>query len=554
MPEELDAAPEELPPFSFLKKPIKNVFTASMISSTLNKSSGDKKPLLKPSLNNINYDEQIRAPRMSVANHYTYKPESPQPFTDRKSLTLSRSTSHELVLMLAQQKTESTEVENDTAATSAEQTSQYLPATADINQPTRRNLEPLKPRLGLISSAILTYANNNYFEQLNRRKLRTESLGNGVRPTTSGSKSQTSLRDHSEDNTDLLINKDLDMCSEYLDTTVLLEKLKLMRALDNLNTNTTTTERMESMKDDVQVGGRIRSPTMNAKGPGVQQVYNLKKPLCTPAVLRPMSKQGDEEMDDVDYSLGLEALSLLTQMPSCPFQVPDPGDELWQQEPTHEHWQPNNSTDHCMKCFGVFGSFFNPQKKRRHHCRFCGVLFCHDCLYKTKEMHYFEVAAPDEYPLSQSNGDRALSISRRAYSGSSNASSTTSALSLLEDTVTGVMMDSQARLVVPLFRNMAKEGASVLTLRERFKQCKVCRNCGHNYQKFVLVMNQRPRDADTLSALYVFVENPYMGSPMAGQAALTTSLSRTDQHPQVQERRASSLTSNVPSDWTWSSF
>lgn len=557
MAEELDAAPSvDLPPFSFLKKPIKSVFATSVISSTLNKSFPDKKPALKPTLNNINYDEQIRAPRMSLASHYTYKPESPRPFTDRKSLTLSRSTSHELVIVLAQQKSEPSDIESETGAINAEQTSQYIPATADLNQPTRRNLEQLKPRLGLITSAILTYTTNNYFEQPHKFVPRSETHGHILKPNQSVTRSRNASEDQGQNGHDVPSHRNLDVGSDILDSTVLLDRLKLLRAIDNLNSNTTTAERMEFAKNVHQFGGRMRSSTMSAKGPGVQQVYNLKKPLCTPAVLRPISKDDDEEMDEVDRGLELESLTPMVLMTNCPFQVPESSDECSQQEPTHEHWQPNNSTDHCMKCFEVFGNFFSPQKKRRHHCRFCGMLFCDDCLYKRKEMHYFKMALPEDNDLVTASGDHVSAASRRAYSGSSNTSPTASTISssLLEETVSGVMIDSKARLVVPLFQNLSREGANTLLLQSRFKQCKICKTCGHNYRRLVTTMNQRLRNSDDFAALYVFIENPYLATSLSAPSVLHAPMSRREENPRAPERRASSLATNVQSDWTWSSF
>lgn len=540
MPEELDAAAtEELPPFSFLKKPIKSVFATSVISSILNKTSPDKKPALKPTFNNINYDEQIRAPRMSVASHYTYKPESPRPFTDRKSLTLSRSTSHELILMLAHHKTPAEETGNDTAATSAEPQSQYLPATADLNQSTRRGLEPLKPRTGLITNAVLTYATNNYFELPAKFPDKNDVFsGDAGAPTSNTQNMETS--------------EVMDVSSDHLDTTVLLDRLKLLRAIDNLNSNTTTAERADLAKDEMHVGGRIRSPAMGAKGPGVQQVYNLKKPLCTPAVLRP---NDDNEMDEIEQSLELEALTPIVQFANYPFEASDPGNNFVQQEPTHVHWMPNNSSDHCMKCFEMFGTFFNPQRRRRHHCRFCGMLFCHDCLYESKEMHYFKISLPEGNAVLSQDGSSndSSSVSRRAYSGSSNTSATTTASSLLEDTATGVMMDFKARFVVPLFRNLVKDGEGTQILRPQFKQCKVCKTCGSNYQKLVTVINLRSRGTEDLDAPYLFIENPYRSTSLVRPSALHPILSRSQENVRDPERNGS-LTTNVPSDWTWSSF
>lgn len=558
MREEQDGAPVEevLPPFSFLKKPIKSIFAPSAISSILNKTSPDKKPQAKATFNNINYDEQIRAPRMLGVTHYTYEPESPRPFTDRKSLTLSSSTSHELVLMSAQNPDAH---EDETAATSTAQTSQYLPATADLNQPTRRNLEPVKPATGLITSAVLTYVSNQYFDQFQQTKVNDNQLNHNVHRKVTRSESHQSYNRDNEEKENGKMHKigkigekmpKLDASSNSLENTVVVDRLKLMRAIHNLNCNTMTAERIDT-KDEL--GGRVRTPTMSAKGPGVQQVYDLKKPLCTPAVLRPPpSNDDDDDEMDIDQSLEPEGLTGMVQIGKYPFQIPDSDDHCSQQEPTHEHWMPNNSLDHCMKCFGVFGNFFTPQRKRRHHCRFCGMLFCQDCLYKCKEMHYFQVTMPEEsYPQNSNVEGMSQSTARRAYSGSSNGSSTISNIvsGLLDDPVTGVMMDSKARFVVPLFPNLVG-GTGTLMLHPRFKQCKTCKTCGSNYQRLVSTINQRLRANEDSEAPYVFIDNPYTSATYVG-AHVNSRISRNDN---LREEKRTSLVNNVPSDWTWSSF
>jgi hypothetical protein len=41
---------------------------------------------------------------------------------------------------------------------------------------------------------------------------------------------------------------------------------------------------------------------------------------------------------------------------------------------TPDDWLPDDSLHQCLLCHGAFGVF-----TRRHHCRFCGLLVCHDC-------------------------------------------------------------------------------------------------------------------------------------------------------------------------------
>lgn len=511
MTENVDA---ELPPFSFRKHPIKNMYSQLAILTILHtavlaklldqkpESKGDK-----PSLNNINYDEQIRAPRMSAANHYTYTSASPVPFTDGTHTTML---SRELLKMDTE--TEMDPPQEETPASSADQ---YLPATADITQPTRRSLEP-----------------HVYY---------------GSRDSPSDDASAGSLE---PDRLTLL------RAIDNLASNTMSAERPLERSLDGAdddsghvttptNNNTTDIDRTHgtspenesTLQNGLPLGGRARAPR---GGPGVQQVYHLKKPLCTPAVLRPISDEPDTE----------------TPLETLPFEIPDAGDDAAPQEPTHSHWQPNSSTDHCMKCFEVFGNFFSPVKRRRHHCRFCGQLFCQSCFYQSPEMHYLEVPSTPEHVSDQSDdespakmksgrkssglseqsdksrSDRVSNLSRvsdrskhglgRTYSLSSSSST---------DDLAGVMMDSRARLVVPLFRNGPGD------LRSRFKLCKLCKSCGYNYQRLVTAMNQ----LCDVESPYVFVENPYV----LGQRK------PVDRRSSVPERRHLLVTSG---DWMWSSF
>ena len=231
-------------------------------------------------------------------------------------------------------------------------------------------------------------------------------------------------------------------------------------------------------------------------------MYGLKKPLCTPAVLRPI-----ETPDGL--ALALPELGAI----EVPQNTADSaGDSGMCAEPTRSHWMPNRASNHCMRCFGGF-SAFRPSR-RRHHCRFCGQLVCLDCLFASAEVYYVEPEA------------RA-----RTDSGSLGASG----LYSLDDEAR-VMMDARARLVVPILRNRAQWGGMG---GPRFRACKVCKTCGANYQRLVHALNHRA--GEHISAPYVFVDNPYL-CERAPPAVRETQ----------PERRA--LVGQVPSDWTWSTF
>lgn len=564
MTTEKTAIVDELPPFSFSKKPIKNLHLTSSISPYISHIvAPDKHAPLKPSLNNINYDEQIRAPRMSLATHYTYEPELPQPFTDRRSDSTQsfQATAHGSEKSEKSNKSTSEadkyfpaitvgisyeNKENESVPSSSQEsnmtdtlgltqlniqppppqisdsklTETYLPATADLNKPTRRSLEPQAPRWGSENNILGDYAPL-------------------VNPCDS--------RPHTEP-------------SELSDgTTTLLVQLKLHRAIENLSNNVTTAERYAALgRSDSDLALHLHK---DIRGPAIKQVYHMKKPMCLPAVLRPVST----ETGDLSSSKGSDTLgtpkasksnSSMVEMDSPISAIPQhlsmglPDEQLsvdLKVEPTHEHWKPNNTTDHCLNCFGEFGGFFNPQRLRRHHCRFCGMLFCQNCLYNNREMHMFEITSPTldqkKFPSnSDSYKDQASKDS--ALTGSSIVSHPTSVL--FDENADGIMLDSKARFVIPVFRNLPPDGMS--DLQQKNKVCKVCKGCGSGYLSLMQLINLRGGIKDDISTGYVFIENPYLKSSKESGSENTSPTKRT-----AAERR-SLLANNLPSDWTWSSF
>lgn len=493
---------ELLPPFSFSKKPIKSVYTSSGISSILlhhpnqqnNPQNDESKLSTKPLLNNINYDEQIRAPRMSLASHYTHLPQSPVPGPKHISSEAGPSDSE------------------------SPPQKPYTPATFDLNAKIRHNLLPLRHN----SSLLLLDA---YFPGL--------SLPPVSQKSNSGESARLSRSQTSE-------------------LTVHLSQLKIQRALLNLNENTTSAERTAPC--ELATKQRSNGHLVDVIGPSLQHVYSLKKPLCTPAVLRPA--QEPELSGHVEY----DTSSPECEMKEYPFKMPAHDEPSLETliEPTREHWKPNHSTDHCTKCFDVFGNFFSPQRKRRHHCRFCGFLYCGDCLFKNAQL------------LSRSSTS-INSPSKRSGSSSSNSSglsvlSSISASLSSSENASGVMMDAKARLVVPIFANLSQDPISFESMRQRFKSCKICKSCGHNYLRLVQALNLRvERAPEEVTVPYAFIENPFFDFSSKDEAVsggtLDSSLSSiSDINPThfgpcpSRDRRRSSTGNNVPLDWTWSSF
>ncbi|KAI5966972.1 uncharacterized protein KGF55_000381 [Candida pseudojiufengensis] len=97
--------------------------------------------------------------------------------------------------------------------------------------------------------------------------------------------------------------------------------------------------------------------------------FNKKRPMMTPAVLRPppiISKKNISNFKKIYTLLNIDNKSL-----------------DYKTEPTHLHWKSNNSTNQCFNCSQIFYSKLITiiyDVPKRHHCRFCGMIFCLNCL------------------------------------------------------------------------------------------------------------------------------------------------------------------------------
>ena len=99
----------------------------------------------------------------------------------------------------------------------------------------------------------------------------------------------------------------------------------------------------------------------------------MKKPLMTPAVLRPPMERNSSSTTN----LLVAAYTTYTILNVA-------NDQLRISEPTHEHWKPNSST--CMGCRArLFSSLVSIiyDVSSCHHCRLCGLVFCNNCLEET---------------------------------------------------------------------------------------------------------------------------------------------------------------------------
>ena len=619
--------------------------------------------------NNIDYDEQIRAPRMNNINYYTYNT-ARQQTGERGGSTVSGAGSGS---MSSSRKDSGDSKDNSSTPSTTANTSpnnnaktlgngdneeSYLPANFDLNQPIRRfstasnNTTSESPK-----TAILNYTTNNYIYERNQgpRKLFEDSLEPSQRDSQLQHvqhQLQEQQHQHQQPQQDTsaeeAINKD-----------------KLLKALENLKNNTTTRERQRSTASNSSTGSsgsqnstRIKNRTsntpynnhlLNRNGTELQQVYELKKPLCTPAVLRPIvtgsnsSNNVNTENSPTSSVTPGEVLNSLSTMdlmtphqggtstpgntsgdatetngsPTTPYvdikaypfsqgngltsisptlRVDPLRAETFTQttakvdlstqpvEPTHEHWKPNNFTSHCMKCVGAFGNFFTPQRKRRHHCRFCGLIFCFDCLWQldvdlanTTGGGVGNNIASNRLTRSISNSSmqarstisKADGINNSKSSQSLSQSNPAAASLAANDSVGGVLMDSEARFVIPIFQEVQKQALS-FQFEDHFKFCKVCKDCGNKYQNLIGELNSSEEGKD---APFLFIENPYLQQNRKNTSGGNSMYSNFESRQKLIERgrqmsgiNESDLpagefnggqklqSSNVPSDWSWSSF
>lgn len=598
-------AGDDLPPFLFLKKPIKCLFNRSVISENLPPTqpyTEDPELLVSfkrapaSSYNHIDYNEQIRAPQMTNATTYTYGA------GERSGApSFVNSTGHENALDAHENDSKDSVVSQDsqtavkahdvlistgpsTAASSGDRSStQYLPAVFDLSKPMRRFSAPSNAEEDDSAATILSYTTNNYIYERNNNSTRS-GFSQPNRPKLT-----------------LHLKRSI---SNDSDSDSLVQKEKLMKALDNLSNNMTTDEETAQTSPRVKnrPGNYSCARLSDVHGSNLQQVYELKKPMIVPAVLRRndhptlgrtnSSTPSVEEKSPDSLSYDQSPIPAFTTSTPPPHSVQSISelnspvtpysatlgvskvDSLTSREavePTHQHWKPNSFTDHCMKCFDIFGTFFlNPQRKRRHHCRFCGFIYCVNCLHKNPEAYGTGIKAVDE-ELSLKNIMSGGSFhGLLAYSG--NTGNTIAPSN--EDYISGVMMDSGARLVVPNYKNLVSANGGLneemKNLNKLFKYCKICKNCGSSYQNLIQALNEPNRAGDLATqdygtAPYIFIENPYLKKAADEQRAKAATGGESGGGDRLQrksdatvgatlaEERKLSL-SNVPSDWTWSSF
>lgn len=554
--------------FSFKKKPLVKHLNSSNIHSVISDiiPHSSSRPISATNetssqanhenegYNDINYDEQIRAPRMSSITRGSFK--------DRNN-----ANDESFVEQSLGREAEGLWNVKEDEVDEGVQDDSYIPANFDLSQPTRRFSTPFEVATDMPDNTILSYTNNNYIYERNRSTSSSNSNSNN----TSNSNTNTNLKN---------LNLDMLLESPYED----LQQTSLVNALNNLSNNVTSLERNDNLKTN-----RIKHRTpisashlSGVEGTDLQQVYRLKKPLCMPAVLRPQSLtptssslspsmpcSAETSPKKMNYSISIDC-----ECTSSECESHQPAD------PTHKHWKPNSFTSHCMKCFEAFGIFFSPQRRRRHHCRFCGQIFCYECLWQKGSVDLEE----DYKPSVSTNGSEVKHAT---------------------------VLDANARFVIPIYTNL-KSNPKIRSPTDLFRNCKVCKDCGYNYQMLVTNVNSNlssflnENKIKNFNLPFIFIENPYVNNPSSSSTphnihqfsdspqgthkdgAKSSKVDANSMHPDIlpnkisatsaiaagitasstndtsinkaiidgslaDTRRKSSVVS-VPSDWTWSSF
>ena len=533
----------ELPPFSFLKKPIeeRKIFNRDLKLNITSGIGGNKSRSRSATprqlqsgvvlclLNDIvadDYDEKIRCPQMS--SHYIY---GSKPVTNR-----SESFGKDLE-------------DEQEALANADENKEYTPAEFDLSQPTRRNSTPTQ----------------------------TNRVDNEIKL----------LRDFTRDNCICEVKQDhvSPVCSPPRTN------------LEMSQNNGVTSTRLKNQAS-------FPKPSKKASHQMLNQVYQMKKPLMTPAALRPeplqelhpqqspkqslisahsnSSSQSQDSASAKSSSTTLARNTMpprkqLLQSPSLPPVNLNPTTSVYtifttdlqflniSSEPTHQHWQLNNTADACMSCLRPFHSPLVTMiydVPRRHHCRFCGLIFCKLCLNITDGS-----STPPSTPTSSTS---------RSVSMSSTPTFVIADTQSNRFTTLAPIIDKNANFVIPV----TTPGENLDSLAYH---AKTCNKCTILYNTLYTEINKPAniaslvhKDDSTSSntdCRVVVVENTYKNDlKRVDYETTTVSLDfkqlsiRSPKRQQAKDRngvaveqdglsdRRMSVVGDIPNDWVWSSF
>ena len=145
---------------------------------------------------------------------------------------------------------------------------------------------------------------------------------------------------------------------------------------------------------------RSNSPFRDLQNPNIKQINDQQRPLYTPAVLRVVKNNNlDSDCYFDPHRIPSNKKNLNnnnnnnTSSSSIRSTASSIVDYYWNyltgnksssntpidyEGPSTDHWVPDSSRFTCSQCGRLFNYLTN--KRRKHHCRSCGEIFCGDCL------------------------------------------------------------------------------------------------------------------------------------------------------------------------------
>lgn len=260
---------------------------------------------------------------------------------------------------------------------------------------------------------------------------------------------------------------------------------------------------------------RNASPFRDPTNLYLKQINDQQRPLYTPAVLRvmkntPSQSSVNESGFDV-YSSPSERPMLskstsTTSIRSTSSSIMDYWNYIIGREnsqaiegPTRKHWKPDSSKFNCTQC----GKLFNyiTERRRKHHCRSCGEIFCGDCL-----KNYIYLDEDAKFTLFGSNWEE-----EDDNNGNNN-------MHLIDQDLSNEARSDS--------KNSRKKS---FILNNKKYLCKVCLKCFQQYEEFVLDHTTRDHN-------------------LGANGKDIRKRNNTDHKDQMTDGQ------NIPVDWDWSSF
>ncbi len=259
-----------------------------------------------------------------------------------------------------------------------------------------------------------------------------------------------------------------------------------------------------------------QSPFRDESSSNLKQINNQRRPMYTPAVLRSTTTLTDLDVSPPDgisrlperprmrSTSSASSITSLNSISSYWNYIRGAGgwgssqsDREIDFGPTRRHWKPNSSRYSCYNCGRLLN--YLTSVRRKHHCRYCGEIFCSDCLrnyiYLDRDAHFAVFGSGNDQNEAGRDGSN---HNEEAEEGEGKKDSNNS--------------HSEAK----------KDNKKYL--------CKVCASCAQKYENFV--KEHSTRDHNLGSA----------GDELSGRRG-------TGRRETLKSNQ-----SGVPIDWDWSSF